>query len=103
MVDETTKTVTLTAEQLAATVQGAVEAALKRAGPRAAPVPGAVHMERCEVCGHGYAPTEDGTCPNNNCPRHTDASIVGVHPALGHAIRDVEEYKTAKAAHAAAV
>jgi hypothetical protein len=55
----------------------------------------------CPVCGHKGFPTPDETCPNNNCPRHGDAAIVGIHPSKGHAIYDAEELAAAQAEHVA--
>lgn len=77
------------------------KAVAKATGVRAAPAAGTAHV-RCEVCGHSGMPTAEGHCPNNNCPRHDDPEIVGLHPASGRPLKDREEYDTAVKVHAAA-
>lgn len=97
-------TVTLTADELTRLISEATTKALKTAGVigRPAPAPGTVATHRCEVCGHAGVPTDTGHCPNNNCPRHTDPDIVGLHPATGEPMRELEAYRAAKAEHQAA-
>lgn len=55
----------------------------------------------CPVCGHVGEENEDGTCPNNNCARHTDAEVLGLHPATGKPVKDADELATAVAEHKA--
>lgn len=53
----------------------------------------------CPVCKHRGEATDDGKCPNNNCPRHADGNIVGLHPEHSHPMFNADEYKAAVDAH----
>lgn len=96
------ESVSMTKEELAALVSGAVKAELVKAGVvgRPAPQAGSPHVT-CTACGHRGIPTDDGRCPNNNCPRHEDAGIYAKHPTTGAPVGSKEEYEQALESHAA--
>jgi hypothetical protein len=74
----------------------ALAAALRSAPPAA--VASSPH-QRCPACGHEGVGVAFGPCPNNNCPRHFDEKIVGIHPDTGASMYDAAEHAAAVAAH----
>lgn len=67
-----------------------------RVGQTSGPVTG----ETCPVCGHIGAGAATVACPNNNCVRHDDPEVVGLHPKTGEPMKDAGEHAEVMAAHA---
>jgi len=63
---------------------------------------GPVSGVSCPVCGHVGAPDPSGNCPNENCPRHQDGTIAGLHPETGDPTRDPDEHRANVIDHAQA-